>query len=40
VQGGFTPVEAIRIATANGAKFLGEQDRIGTIAPGKQADWS
>jgi imidazolonepropionase-like amidohydrolase len=38
VQGGFTPVEAIRIATANGAKFLGEQDRIGTIAPGRQAD--
>ncbi len=38
VEGGFTPVEAIRIATANGAKFFGEQDRIGTIAPGKQAD--
>lgn len=38
VQGGFTPVEAIRISTSNGAKFLGEQDRIGTIAPGKQAD--
>lgn len=38
VEGGFTPVEAIRIATATGAKFLGEQDRIGTIAPGKQAD--
>ena len=37
VEGGFTPVEAIRIATANGAKFLGD-DRIGTIAPGKQAD--
>jgi imidazolonepropionase-like amidohydrolase len=38
VEGGFTPVEAIRIATANGAKLLREQDRIGTIAPGKQAD--
>ncbi len=38
VEGGFTPVEAIRIATANGAKFLGQLDRIGTIAPGKQAD--
>jgi len=38
VEGGFTPVEAIRIATANGARFLGEQDRIGTIAAGKQAD--
>ena len=25
-------------ATANGAQFLRESDRIGTIAPGKQAD--
>lgn len=38
VEGGFTPVEAIRIATANGAKFLGELDRIGTVEAGKQAD--
>ena len=38
VEAGFTPVEAIHIATANGAQFLGEQDRIGTIAVGKQAD--
>jgi imidazolonepropionase-like amidohydrolase len=38
VEGGFTPVEAIRIATANGAKFLGELDRIGTVTAGKQAD--
>jgi imidazolonepropionase-like amidohydrolase len=38
VEAGFTPVEAIRIATLNGAKFLGQQDHIGTIAPGKQAD--
>jgi imidazolonepropionase-like amidohydrolase len=38
VEGGFTPVEAIRIATSNGAKFLGELDRFGTVAPGKQAD--
>ena len=38
VEGGFTPVEAIQIATSNGAKFLGELDRFGTIAPGKQAD--
>jgi imidazolonepropionase-like amidohydrolase len=35
VEAGFTPLEAIRIATANGAQFLGEQDRVGTIAPGK-----
>jgi imidazolonepropionase-like amidohydrolase len=38
VEGGFTPVQAIQIATSNGAKFLGEQDRIGTIATGKAAD--
>ena len=38
VEGGFSPVEAIRIATLNGATLLGEQDRIGSIAPGKQAD--
>ena len=38
VEAGFTPAEAIRIQTENGAKFLGEADRVGTIAPGKQAD--
>ncbi len=38
VEAGFSPLEAIHIATANGAQFLGESDRIGTIAPGKQAD--
>lgn len=38
VEAGFTPLEAIHIATYNGAQYLGELDRIGTIAPGKQAD--
>jgi imidazolonepropionase-like amidohydrolase len=38
VEAGFTPVEAIRIATLNGAKFLGEDARIGSVAAGKQAD--
>jgi imidazolonepropionase-like amidohydrolase len=38
VEGGFTPLEAIQIATANGAKFLGQLDRIGTVTAGKQAD--
>ena len=38
MEAGFTPLEAIHIATANGAQFLGDSDRIGTIAPGKQAD--
>ena len=38
VEAGFTPLEAIHIATANGAQFLGELDSVGTIAAGKQAD--
>ena len=38
VEAGFTPVEAIQIASFNGAKFLGEDARIGSIAAGKQAD--
>jgi hypothetical protein len=38
VEAGFTPVEAIQIATENGARYLGQQDRIGTLASGKQAD--
>ena len=38
VEAGFTPVEAIRIATLNGATYLGLADRIGSIAPGKNAD--
>ena len=37
-EAGFTPLEAIHIATSNGAQFLGEADRIGTIAVGKRAD--
>jgi imidazolonepropionase-like amidohydrolase len=38
VEAGFTPLEAIKIATLNGAKWLGEDSRIGSIAVGKQAD--
>jgi len=38
VEAGFTPEEAIRIATLNGATYLGLTDRIGSIAPGKNAD--
>ena len=38
VEAGFTPLEAIQIATSNGAKLLGQQDHFGTITPGKQAD--
>lgn len=38
VEAGFTPAEAIAIATRNGAAYLGRDARIGTIAFGKQAD--
>jgi imidazolonepropionase-like amidohydrolase len=38
VDAGFTPVEAIHIATQNGATFLGESENIGSIAAGKAAD--
>jgi imidazolonepropionase-like amidohydrolase len=38
VEAGFTPVEAIQIATLNGATYLGRQDQIGSIAEGKNAD--
>lgn len=35
---GFTPLEAIKIATLNGATYLGQQDRIGSVQIGKRAD--
>jgi hypothetical protein len=38
VEAGFSPVQAIRIATMNGARFLGEERRIGSIETGKAAD--
>jgi len=38
VEAGFTPLEAIHIATYNGAQYLGILNRVGTIAVGKQAD--
>ena len=38
VDAGFTPLEALKIHSLNGAVWLGEDDRIGTIAPGKDAD--
>ena len=38
VEAGFTPVEAIKIASFNGAKYLGREGQIGSIAAGKQAD--
>ena len=38
MEAGFSPLEAIRIATLAGAEFLGEAERIGSVAPGKAAD--
>jgi imidazolonepropionase-like amidohydrolase len=38
VEAGFSPLEAIHIATANGAQYLGVADRVGTLTPGKNAD--
>lgn len=38
VEAGFTPLEAIHVATYNGAQYLGDAERVGTIAAGKEAD--
>jgi imidazolonepropionase-like amidohydrolase len=38
VEAGFSPVEGIRVATLNGATYLGLADSIGSVAPGKHAD--
>jgi imidazolonepropionase-like amidohydrolase len=38
VEAGFTPVEAIRIMTSNGARVLGGEKVFGTIAPNMRAD--
>ena len=38
VDAGFSPLEAIAIGTLNGARYLGRDARIGSVAKGKQAD--
>ena len=38
VQAGFSPLEAIKVATLNGAIYLGRDQQIGSIAAGKNAD--
>jgi hypothetical protein len=38
VEAGFAPVEAIRIATLNGALYEGKQTSIGSVEVGKNAD--
>jgi imidazolonepropionase-like amidohydrolase len=37
-EAGFAPLDVIRIGTSEGARYLGIADRVGSIAPGKQAD--
>ena len=38
VEAGLTPMQALRAATSNPAKFLGMSDSLGTIEKGKLAD--
>ena len=38
VEAGFSPEEAIHVATENGAKWLGEDAHFGTVVAGKDAD--
>ena len=38
LESGFTPEQVIRIMSLNGARVLGEDDRFGSIEPGKLAD--
>jgi imidazolonepropionase-like amidohydrolase len=38
VEAGFTPLEVLRFATVNGARYQGIDDRVGTLGEGRQAD--
>jgi imidazolonepropionase-like amidohydrolase len=38
VEAGFTPMESLRTATSNPAKFLGMESKLGSVEPGKIAD--
>ncbi|WP_223167440.1 amidohydrolase family protein [Nonomuraea sp. SYSU D8015] len=38
VQAGLSPIQALRCMTSEVARFLGLQDRVGAVAPGRAAD--
>jgi len=38
VKAGFTPEQSTQIMTLNGARILGEEERVGSITTGKRAD--
>jgi len=38
VEAGLSPVEAIKVATLDGARALGREEELGTVAVGKRAD--
>lgn len=39
VQSGFTPLQAISVATRNGAQLLGAANQYGALEPGKKANF-
>src|SRR5439155_8758982 len=39
IEAGFTPVQAVQIMSANGAKVLGQVDHFGSVAAGQTAEW-
>jgi imidazolonepropionase-like amidohydrolase len=38
VKAGLTPIDALRAATINAARFFGQQNSSGTVEPGNRAD--